>query len=804
MTFPVLSAGTSAYNLQRSLRFRSSASAYLNRTPASASNRRTWTWSAWVKRGTFANNLSALFSAGADVNNFNELRFTDLNSGVFDFTFVTGGADTARITTTPVYRDPSAWYHVVVALDTTQATAANRVKIYVNGVQVTSLTTATYPTQNSTWYVNAANAHGLGATVAVGRYFDGYLTEVNFIDGQALTPSSFGSTNAVTGVWQPARYTGTYGTNGFYLPFTNLTSTSTLGNDFSGNSNNWTTNNISLTAGVTYDSMTDVPTLTSPTAANFAVLNPLNVVGATISGGNLNTSTGTTQGFTVGTIGIPTTGKYYFEVTNGSTTAPAQVSIGLQVQASPPTSFSAAGGYTLYLGYAGATANLYINNNGTNSSANVVSTTASDVLNLAYDASTGKLWLGYNNVWKNSSGATDGAANPATGANPTITISAGLSLFPFHHVYSNTASINFGQRPFAYTPPSGFVALNTFNLPSSTIPAGNKFMGATLYTGTSATQTITNSGGMQPDLVWTKARSNLSNQAWFDSVRGGSKVLFSDLADAEYTGTYISSFNSNGFTIGATPSSALNLSGYTYVAWQWKANGAGVTNTAGSITSTVSANTTSGFSVVTYTGTGANATVGHGLGIAPWMVIVKRRDSTGNWPVFHRNAGSDAVGFLNSSVAFSSPEPTYWNTTSPSSTVFSIGTNSAVNASGGTYVAYVFSETAGFSSIGRYTGNGSADGPFVYTGFRPRFILIKERDADRNWQLIDSARLGYNGATNPLSPNTAGAEPGAAERVDFLSNGFKPRTSAADFNISSGAYMYIAFAENPFKNALAR
>ncbi len=194
MTFPVLSAGTSAYNLQRSLRFRSSASAYLNRTPASASNRRTWTWSAWVKRGTFANNYSALFSAGADVNNFNELRFTDLNSGVFDFTFVTGGADTARITTTPVYRDPSAWYHVVVALDTTQATAANRVKIYVNGVQVTSLTTATYPTQNSTWYVNAANAHGLGATVAVGRYFDGYLTEVNFIDGQALTPSSFGST----------------------------------------------------------------------------------------------------------------------------------------------------------------------------------------------------------------------------------------------------------------------------------------------------------------------------------------------------------------------------------------------------------------------------------------------------------------------------------------------------------------------------------------------------------------------------------------------------------------------------------
>ena len=769
MTFPVLSAGTSAYNLTNSLRFRSSATAYLNRTFTTGSATQ-WTWSSWVKRGSlgpqafiFAPNNTA--GEGMYFNSSNQFAIA-INGSFF-------------LVSTAVYRDPSAWYHVVVASDMGNATPALRCRVYINGVEITAWATDARASYSSWVSWNSGVNHNIGVSNANTIYWDGYLTEINFVGGQTLTPSSFGSTNAVTGVWQPAKYTGTYGTNGFYLPFTNLTSTSTLGNDFSGNSNNWTTNNISLTAGVTYDSMTDVPTLTSPTAANFATLNPLvpPELSTTFNDGNLRF---VGAGAVVGSMGMGA--KTYVEMT------PASV-ISVSIGVGPMVSGSrGAAGQGIQDSIVWFPTGSVFKDGGAVAVATYATFTSGDVCAFTFDPSNRQVSFYKNNTLQGSQ---------------TVSGTQAITFYGLGNT-SASANVNFGQRPFAYTPPSGFVALNTFNLPSSTIPAGNKFMGATLYTGTSATQTITNSGGMQPDLVWTKARSNLSNQAWFDSVRGGSKVLFSDLADAEYTGTYISSFNSNGFTIGATPSSALNLSGYTYVAWQWKANGAGVTNTAGSITSTVSANTTSGFSVVTYTGTGANATVGHGLGIAPWMVIVKRRDSTGNWPVFHRNAGSDAVGFLNSSVAFSSPEPTYWNTTSPSSTVFSIGTNSAVNASGGTYVAYVFSETAGFSSIGRYTGNGSADGPFVYTGFRPRFILIKERDADRNWQLIDSARLGYNGATNPLSPNTAGAEPGAAERVDFLSNGFKPRTSAADFNISSGAYMYIAFAENPFKNALAR
>jgi len=269
MTFPVFSAGTSAYNLQRSLRFRSSATAYLNRTPASASNRKTWTWSAWVKRGVIGSSSGFLFTTRGNATDAQYFRIIFTSDVIFVSSF---NNSTLSLTTTAVYRDPSAWYHIVFALDTTQATASNRMKLYVNGVQVTAFSSVNYPAQNADFGINSAIEHGIGflPVNVTGTYFDGYMTEVNFIDGQALTPSSFGSTNAVTGVWQPAKYTGTYGTNGFYLPFTNLTSTTTLGNDFSGNSNNWTTNNISLTAGVTYDSMTDVPTLTSPTAANFA------------------------------------------------------------------------------------------------------------------------------------------------------------------------------------------------------------------------------------------------------------------------------------------------------------------------------------------------------------------------------------------------------------------------------------------------------------------------------------------------------------------------------------------------------
>ena len=273
----LLLAGDDGYNLTNSLRFRDSASAYLNRTP-SASNRKTWTWSGWIKRGTIGAINDGIFSAGTSFGTNNDnIQTITFNNDFIALVSEVSGSVQYNLVTSQMFRDPSAWYHIVLAFDTTQATSSNRIKLYVNGSQVTAFSTSTYPSLNYDGWVNSANAHRIGNRVAPD--FDGYMGEINFIDGQALTPSSFGSTNASTGVWQPAKYLGTYGANGFYLPFTDVATTSGsnagLGKDFSGNGNYWNTNNISVTAGATYDSMTDVPTLTNATTANYATLNPL-------------------------------------------------------------------------------------------------------------------------------------------------------------------------------------------------------------------------------------------------------------------------------------------------------------------------------------------------------------------------------------------------------------------------------------------------------------------------------------------------------------------------------------------------
>jgi hypothetical protein len=303
-------------------------------------------------------------------------------------------------------------------------------------------------------------------------------------------------------------------------------------------------------------------------------------------------------------------------------------------------------------------------------------------------------------------------------------------------------------------------------------------------------------------LVWTKSRSNLSNQALVDSVRGGNKVLFSDITDSEYTGTWIDSFNSDGYVVGDT-GSAFNLNGYTYVAWNWKANGAGVTNTAGTITSTVSANTTSGFSVVTYTGTGvAGATVGHGIGAAPRMMIIKSRSATAAWVVYHASLGPTQGIYLNlTDAAFTGS--TFWNNVAPSSSVFTLGTVSENNVNGTTYVAYAFSEVPGYSKFGSYTGNGSTDGVFVFTGMRPAYVMIKSSSIANDWVVFDDARNTSNAATQGLYPNLNIAEQ-SFSGIDLLSNGFKLRNSTQLANQSGTTYIFMALAEAPQKFALAR
>jgi hypothetical protein len=346
-----------------------------------------------------------------------------------------------------------------------------------------------------------------------------------------------------------------------------------------------------------------------------------------------------------------------------------------------------------------------------------------------------------------------------------------------------------------------------------TIPDGSKQMYINLYTGTGGSQSLINNSpsnpaGFQSGLQWFKSRSNATNNVLHDVLRGtnGINRLYSDSTAAEATtGDGFISINSNGFTLDGTGAGGdVNASTRTYVAWQWAAPSSGTTNTAGSITSSVAANTTAGFSVVTYTGNSTGATVGHGLGATPGMIIIKNRAAASNWRVWHSAFSSTTQNYLSLNLVNAiGSDATIWNNTAPTSSVFSVGNDSSVNTSPNTYVAYCWAPIAGYSAFGKYTGNNSTDGPFVYTGFRPRWIMIKADGGGTSWTMYDTARNTYNATINQLFANQTAAE-GTAYSIDVLSNGFKIRSLTSNLNDSGVTMIYAAFAENPFKYANAR
>jgi len=444
-------SGASPATLSKSLRFRSSATAYLNRTFGTATNNKIFTYSGWIKRGNLTASRAGVFTStnGGGTTYFG-IEFDVGNLYLYD-----SNASTSNpcLVTSQVFLDPSAWYHFVMAVDTTQATASNRIKLYVNGSQITSFSTTNYPPQNSNPYMNGTNANYIGYW---GTFlpFDGYMTDVYFVDGQALTPSSFGTTNATTGQWSPGTYSGTYGTNGFHLTFANTTSTTTLGYDTSGNSNNWTTNNISLTAGSTYDSMNDVPVAYSATASNYAVMNPNDVYPTyvVLSNGNLTTTTSATNVGVRGTIAV-SSGKWYYEASfNGTGTA----TIGI---ASSTWDETYVGSSTLSIGYL---ANGYIYSNGSAVQSGLATYTSGDTIGIAYDASAGSIQFYKNN----------------TAIGTAVTGWSGYTVFPaIAGQTSSVINVNFGQQPFVYTPPSGYNALNTYNIPSGTVTTTGTFTG---------------------------------------------------------------------------------------------------------------------------------------------------------------------------------------------------------------------------------------------------------------------------------------------------------------------------------------
>jgi hypothetical protein len=808
-----------SYLLTKSLRFRSSASAYLNRT-LSASNRKTFTFNAWVKKSVVGSSTGAVLFCSTD--NTTSTGWLHFNTGAY------GSADTLTfedqlsgtvLVTSQVFRDPSAWYMITLSIDTTQATASNRARLFVNGTQVTAFSTATYPSQNADTNFNRTTSfiHTIGSQFTNNRFFNGYLAEVNFIDGQALTPSSFGITDANTGVWQPIRYAGTYGTNGFYLPFTNTTSTTTLVSDSSGNNNNWTPNNISLTAGVTYDSMTDVPTNTNTNTGNYAVMNPLTTGSfTTLSNGNLNTlgNTSSNNGNSRSSFAM-LTGKWYLEVTltaNALSTYP-QFGIMTTADGNRPNNGGPQAGYglglvnpTLSVAYF-ANGNKQINNSET-SYGN--SYTNGDVIGIAIDSDNGAIYFSKNGTFQNSGVPTSGSSK--TGAALTWTGGTVEHLFSIADYNGTATAANFGQRPFSYTPPTGFLALNTSNLPNPTVGTSsatraNRYFDTSLYTGTGSALSVTN-GGFQPDFIWIKDRST-SNYAHYltDAIRGFDKYLFSNLTNSEGTNANrVTSVSSTGFTIGTDP--AVNTNGSAHVAWNWNAGGSNATNTSGTITSTVRANQTAGFSIVSYaSGSAGQKTVGHGLGVTPSMIITKSRDNNSyNWSIYHSSVIDTTSKFLRFTTDAIVTSSTIWGAALPTSTVFGITSDNGVPANNNC-IAYCWTPVAGYSAFGSYTGNGSSDGPFVFLGFRPRFIMWKRSDSTGDWIIFDTARDTYNYADKQLVPNTGGAEQvtgGGFVREDFLSNGFKVRSTDSYINANGGTYIYAAFAESPFKFANAR
>jgi hypothetical protein len=328
----------------------------------------------------------------------------------------------------------------------------------------------------------------------------------------------------------------------------------------------------------------------------------------------------------------------------------------------------------------------------------------------------------------------------------------------------------------------------------TTIDKPDDYFNTILYTGTGATNAITGVG-FQPDWVWIKDRGSNSHRLT-DSVRGVTKILYSDLDFAEVIDAdTIQSFDADGFTLGGDADT--NGSGQNFVSWNWLAANGTVSNTAGSITSTVSANTTSGFSIVSYTGTGANADVGHGLGSAPKMIIFKNRNTVTDWDVYIEPVGAGKRLYLNSTVG-EQVATNYMNNTAPTSTLFSVGVADNTNKSGSPQIAYCFAEVKGYSKFGSYAGNNNADGTFVYTGFSPSFVLVKRYGGGtQNWVIYDNKRNTYNLTNSTLRPNTSGAE-ATNNGVDLLSNGFKFRSSDGDSNGYSDGYIYMAFAENPF------
>jgi len=815
----------SDYEIPFSLRFDGASGSYLHKTPSASASTRVWTFATWIKRSTLG---------GGGDDHFNILGISSNNNPTAGFRFQTdslaywdygvGGTDyalNASTLETAKFVDTGAWAHVMIAVNTTHGTDTNRLKIYWNGVLQTLDNTNqggqgnTYPDENADTAINASEyVTWIGASNSYGS-FAGYMADTYFINNQQLTPASFGETGDF-GEFKPIEYTGTYDAYSSYLDYAD---SGNLGDDESGNGADWAEAGIVAT-----DQMLDTPT------NNFATINALDGrhSGLTLLEGNLRgtRSAGAWQPY-FATMAMPT-GKWYWET---YVKASNDIYLGITTDDYAGTgAMSDTGAYSIYSVSNGTG---YKYDNGTEAQGpNAMHWGADIIVQCAYDADTGKFWMGKANTYFAS-------GDPAAGSDPVFTVSAANRnrMLPAGNPNSSNTNIflNYGQDSsfagektaqsnqdgndigdFFYAPPSGFLALCTSNLAAAAVTPSEYFNTIT-YTGDASADNSITGVGFQPDWVWAKGRNLVINHGLWDSVRGVTKTLRSNSTLAESTdANALTSFNSDGFTANAD---TLLNGGYNYVAWNWKA-GTSFSNDAsstsvGSIDSAGSIDTGAGFSIISYTGTGTAGTVAHGLAGVPEMFIVKNRDDTDAWMVYHIRTrldggayGAPETDYLRlDTTAVAADLNTVWNDTAPTSSVFSIGTLADVNISGEKYIAYLFRSIDGYCKVGSWTGNANDNAHMVYTGFRPAWVMWKKTSGAENWFIVDTARSPFNPtklqlwANDTVVEQTSGA---GASDLDLLSNGFKPRGAGGAMNGNNETYIYLAFAEQPFKNSNAR
>ena len=770
-----VSTGFYPHSLDQSLRAAYGDNPDLTRTNTSApTNNSKGTFSCWIKRGLLgsgtgnANQYIIHTGTGTSNNTHMDLKIgtdDEISIGAYSITPFNG---TAKL------RDPSSWYNLVVAFDSTSATASDRqMKVYINGEETDGTKSAIAQNQQFPW-INQSQEINIFRHVSVNRPYDGYIAEINMIDGTALTAASFGET--VQGIWTPKNTSGlTFGTNGFKLDFAN---SGDIGNDVSGNNNDWTANNLAAT-----DVLLDSPTM------NWCTLNPIDDHDGTpvFSEGNLRVSI-EDNAESFGTFGV-SSGKWYWEIRYVS---------------------SASNNNKIGLGIADAD---NPNNNGEINYGHQSTTyAAGDILAVAVDVDNTTFSFYKNNTAIETN--TDWSSKGFTTIVPFVTSanSAGeeVCIFNFGQDSSFAGAVTAqgnsddnGVGDFYYSPPSGFLALASSNLPEPAIIDGTEHFNTVLYSGNGSTQSIT--VGFSPDWVWGKERPNAESHWLFDSIRGATKQISSNSTNGESTqATMLTSFDSDGFTMGSD--GAGNQSSTTYVSWNWLA-GTAFSNSAGANGATIASsgqvNTKAGFSIISYTGTGSAGSIAHGLSSKPELIICKNRDTGVHWLIQSDFIGLATSGYYLTFTSNAAAAHATVNTTLGSTTI-TLDTSTNYNGSGNEHIMYAFHSVEGYCKIGSYTGSSAL--PFVYCGFEPAFLLIKSYSSSlESWPIKDSVRSPHNENTIESYANLNQAEyDDEYSNADFLSNGFKLRSNNVHANVTGSNYVFLAIASQPFKFANAR